>query len=28
MPFPGEPSVADFKEFEKIDRTLFLKDIK
>jgi len=28
MPFPGEASVSDFKEFEKIDRTLFLKDIQ
>jgi mannan endo-1,4-beta-mannosidase len=28
MPFPGEASAGDFKEFEKIDRTLFLNDIK
>lgn len=28
VPFPGQASEADFKEFAKIDRTLFLKDIK
>ena len=27
-PFAGQASEADFKEFEKIDRTLFLNDIK
>jgi len=28
VPFPGQASEADFKEFEKIDRTLFLQDLK
>jgi mannan endo-1,4-beta-mannosidase len=27
-PYPGQASEADFKEFEKINRTLFLKDLK
>ncbi|HEX7585341.1 MAG TPA: glycosyl hydrolase [Prolixibacteraceae bacterium] len=28
VPYPGQASEADFKTFEKIDRTLFLQDIQ
>ncbi|MCX6238835.1 MAG: glycosyl hydrolase [Bacteroidia bacterium] len=28
MPFPGEASAANFRDFEKIDRTLFLRDVR
>lgn len=28
VPFPGQASEGDFKNFEKIDRTLFLRDLR